>query len=187
MRSDTLTDLETARKRRRIVSIWRRRVDDHALRGVVMKVGSGIVLLHLLDEGIRLDGYSIIRLTDITKVEVPAPRSTFYHEALRIRGQRAQTPRAIVLSDLGAAITSAGRRFPLVTVHPERKDKGICWIGKPLVIARGVLVLSYIDPGAVWDGEQRCRLRDITKVDFGGAYETALAEVAKARARVARR
>ena len=53
-------------------------------------------------------------------------------------------------------------------------------------IERGVLVQEYLDPGATWNGEQRCRLRDITKVEFGGAYERALAEVAEACARGAR-
>ena len=183
MRTANLKDLKIARKSQRVIGIWRKRINKHALLGVVLDSTPDLVLLHVLDDGIRLDGYSVIRIKDITRIDVFLPRADFYHEALRLRKQRPRHPRDIDLSDLTAVIISAGNAYPLVTLHPERKEPGICWIGHPLRIEKRDLMLAYLTPGATWDGEQRCRLADITKVDFDGAYEEALALVAKDRAK----
>ena len=171
MRTAILKDLKIARESQRVIGVWRKRVDNHVIRGVVLDSTPDLVLLHVLDDGIRLDGYSVIRIKDITRLDVLLPRADLYHEALRLRRQRPRNPRSVVLSDLTAVIISAGNAYPLVTLHPERKKPGICWIGHPLYVEKRDLVLAYITPGATWDGEHRCRLADITKVDFNGAYD----------------
>ncbi len=43
------------------------------------------------------------------------------------------------------------------------------------VLSGTVLSIRYIDPGGEWDDdEDRYAMSDITRVDFGGAYEEAL-------------
>jgi len=174
-------DLQTAQKRHQVISVARKRLKEKPLLGVVVVVTSDLVLLHRLDDGIRLDGYSLLRSRDVTRVDLELPRAKFYHEALRLRRQRPRRPRGIDLTELAAGIMSAGLAFPLVAVHPERKHPGICWIGRPLAIQANELVLAYITPGATWEGEHHCRLSDVTRIDFGGAYEESLALVAEAR------
>ena len=163
MRSAILKELKIAKDSQRVIGVWRKRLDKHVIRGVVLASTSDLALLHLLDDGIRLDGYSVIRTRDITRLDLLLPRAEFYYEALRLRKQCPRNPRGIDLSDLTTVITSAGKAYPLVTVHPERKQPGICWIGRPLHIEKRDLVLAYITPGAMWEGDQRCCLADIPR------------------------
>ena len=72
-------------------------------------------------------------------------------------------------------LVSAGRHFPLVTVHREGIDPDVCWIGRVLGIERGRVSLLEITPDATWEEKpESFRLNEITRVNFGGDYETAL-------------
>jgi hypothetical protein len=70
---------------------------------------------------------------------------------------------------------SAGGLFPLVTVHREVMDPDVCWIGRILGVDRGSVSLLEITPDATWEEKpESFRLSEITRVNFGGDYETAL-------------
>ncbi len=72
-------------------------------------------------------------------------------------------------------LLSAGRSFPLVTVHREAIDPEVCWIGRILGVERSRVSLLEITPDATWEEKPECfRLSEITRVNFGGDYETAL-------------
>jgi hypothetical protein len=73
-------------------------------------------------------------------------------------------------------IQSASDLFPLITVHCEVKDAGACYIGRLFDVDEDRLLLTYIDPNARWDQDEpdRFRIKDITRIDFGGQYEDAL-------------
>ena len=72
-------------------------------------------------------------------------------------------------------LLSAGRAFPLVTIHRERIDPEVCFIGRVQGIDRGRLSLLEIGPDAKWeDSPEEYRVGEITRVNFGGDYETAL-------------
>lgn len=70
---------------------------------------------------------------------------------------------------------SAGTGFPLVTIHRERVDPHVCWIGQILSVERGRVSLLQINPDAKWDEKPTTYwLNEITQVNFGGDYEDAL-------------
>nr|HEV7953831.1 hypothetical protein [Candidatus Acidoferrales bacterium] len=72
-------------------------------------------------------------------------------------------------------LLSASRAFPLVTIHREKVDPDVCWIGRVVGIDRGRVSLLEIRPGAEWDDSpSKYRLREITQVNFGNDYENAL-------------
>jgi hypothetical protein len=72
-------------------------------------------------------------------------------------------------------LLSAGRAFPLVTIHRERIDPEVCFIGSVQGIDRGRLSLLEIGPDANWeDSPEEYRVAEITCVNFGGDYENAL-------------
>ena len=67
------------------------------------------------------------------------------------------------------------RAFPLVTIHREKVEPDICEIGRVVQVRDGRVSLLEINPDATWNAEpKQYRLRDITRVDFGGDYEEAL-------------
>jgi hypothetical protein len=76
-------------------------------------------------------------------------------------------------------VLSAGRAFPLVAVHREEVDSSVCWIGRVLKVRGGRLSLREVDPAAKWrDRTTEFRLAEVTRLNFGGDYESALHLVA---------
>jgi hypothetical protein len=72
-------------------------------------------------------------------------------------------------------LLSAGRAFPLVTIHREQVDPDVCWIGRVQGLDRGRVSLLEIGPDAQWDDfPEEYRVKEITRVNFGGEYEGAL-------------
>jgi hypothetical protein len=97
---------------------------------------------------------------------------------LKKRGQRLPKKPPVVVSSLAELLLTANRAFPLVTIHREKVDADACWIGRVVDLRQGRMTLLEIGPGAVWDDAlETYRLREITRVDFGGDYEDALQSV----------
>ena len=72
-------------------------------------------------------------------------------------------------------LQSASRAFPLITIHREEIRPDACWIGKVESIADENLFFCEIGPDAKWDHKLgNHKLNEITAVEFGGEYETAL-------------
>jgi len=62
-----------------------------------------------------------------------------------------------------------------VTVHREAIDPDVCWIGRILGVERGRVSVLEITPDATWEEKpESFGLSEITRVSFGGDYETAL-------------
>ena len=82
------------------------------------------------------------------------------------------------MASIEELLLSASRAFPLVTIHRERVDPHICSIGRVLGIDRGRVALLEMNPHAMWEKTPSGYLvREITRVNFGGDYEDALAVV----------
>jgi hypothetical protein len=82
------------------------------------------------------------------------------------------------LDDWPAILKWVGRRFPLLVVHQEFTHPKECQVGQVASVSETTLTMQTIDPFGDWHSRLwRCRFRTITRVDFGGGYETALALV----------
>ena len=180
--SQTLEDrLRSAQRQRLLVSV-RRRLERGAADGYVVAVGPRLFAMSILGEDLRFNGFQVFRRRDVTRLEVPHKRSAFLESSLRLR-RLARPPRPrIRLKNLGAVLASASRAFPLVTIHRERTDRGACHIGRVAALDDRRVALLEIDPSAEWDPQPTFyRLSEITRVDFGGGYEDALALVGGAK------
>ncbi len=180
MKDTTLDTLQQAFTSRSLMRFSNRFEAGHA-QGYVVAVGSRLVLFAIVDEGARLNGFETHVIGNLRRVK-PAPHAGFMEEALSRRGERLTIP-AIDLSDFASVIRSAALIFSLVTVHQQRIAPEACWIGKVSEVGPNAVFILEIDPDAVWESEPtRYRLDTLTQVDFGGAYEAALALVAEAPA-----
>jgi hypothetical protein len=150
------------------------------VRGYVVAVGPRFFLLALVSDRIRFDGFECFRIADVRDIK-PDPYSRFIEEALKRRGERMPTARGVSLGSIEDVILSAGRKFGLVTIHLEQVDAGVCWIGRVLGIEGAHVSILEIKPDATWEKKPAAyRLREITRVNFGGDYEGALALVSSA-------
>lgn len=176
-------DLESARRRHRLVRVERTIVGADVIDGYVVDLGTTWVLLSVLSNG-ATNGWVAVTISDIGSVQ-QAAGERFVRRTLEFqRRWPASAPeRALALSGhAGALVESAASVFDLVTVYLERLDPLSCVIGRPMSSTRSCLHWQQMTPDASWDEElTHYDVSDITRVDIGGQYESALIEVARLR------
>jgi hypothetical protein len=177
-RADLLSKLADAIASRSLVRISRK-VEPGVADGYVVNTSEQWLLLLLVGDAISYAGFQAFRLQDVASLEIPSPRAAFYETVLRKRGlRRPMTPR-LGLSSSEELVRSAGERFPLITIHREKADPGVCHIGQVVRVSPASISLLEVDSDAAWDEAPTAyRLAQVTRVDFGGPYEEALTLVA---------
>ena len=164
--------------RNKLLVGFTRPLEQGTVNGYVLDAGPRFFLIAYLDEYIRLNGFQCFRVADVRRLQVPPKDAGFYEAALSKRNQRRPPRPPVNLSSIEPLLLSAGRAFPLVTIHRELADPDVCHIGRVIDAAKGRVSLLEIGSDAVWDRKPtQYRLSEITRVDFGGAYEEALALV----------
>ncbi len=177
MRNRRSIKLVDAMRDRRLIR-FSRRFEESSVRGYVFDIGPRFFLLALVSDRIWFDGFECFRLHDVSDVR-PDPYATFTKTALRKRSDRIPRKPRVSLASIEELLLSANRAFPLVTVHREQRDPAVCFIGRVVGIDRGRVSLLQINPDATWEKKPTDhQLSEITRVNFGGDYEDALAIVA---------
>ena len=162
------------------IRIFRQRMegDDAWTSGILMDVSRELLLLQVISDQINLNGFQIIRRSDISHIERPIPQQDFLMKALKLRGQEPQHPGIINLDSIEKALRTVARLKPLVTVYQEITDPSVCWIGRMNKIDNDLLYLQCISPEARLEGSlDMFDIESITRIDFGGSYEDALWQV----------
>ena len=159
------------------VRFERRKLDPHRLYGFVLAVSDTLTLLNEFADFVR-GGFAVVRNADVTGYCIYDRDTYFVNRALRLKGLRPRVSPRVDIRNWSTALLTAQRRFPLITIHPETRDPGCCYIGRIARLTEKTVTLHEIDSTALWDAQHRHRLVDITKLDFGGAYEDALWRVA---------
>ena len=153
---------------------FERPFESHSTTGYVVGVGVDLFLLVHIDHSIRFDGFHVCRNRDVRRLRAE-PNADFKRTALRRRRDRRPVKPRLRLDGFRELLRSAGRHFPLVTIHRERVDPDICHIGAVVDVGDRRVILREIRPDGTWCHElDDYALREITRVDFGGAYEDAL-------------
>lgn len=181
--SNCLDSLRNAKARHEFVRVERRIPGADDIIGHVVLVGSLWVLMSVLSDGDR-NGWVALQVDDIASVHFE-PGGRFVRRGLEHQQcWPAAAPSAPLVVSEGsrALIVSAASYFPLVTLYAEREDPFHCFVGRPLSWTQDHLRWQEMDLTATWcDDPCEWDLSLITRVDFGGRYETALARVAELR------
>lgn len=182
-------DAERIIRSQYLVKFSRELLDESDLLGFVLACGQTLTLLHLLETStFTLNGYTVIRNDDVTLYAVyDRPDYYFDSRVLRMKGIKPQPPPGIEISSLPDLLTSVNKSYPLFTIHREKINNEVCFIGRLAGMTPKTFTLFEIDPCAEWERGHRYRFEDVTKVDFGGGYEEALAMAARADERKKRR
>lgn len=171
-----LIELEKAQTRNNLVRIFREELDgpDNWSDGFIIDANEDMVLLQLVDDSIRLNGYQILFLEDISDFVHPAPFNDFQKKVLELREEEVQNPE-IELGDLSQILLDISEDFGLVTLHREELESDSCEIGRVIKADEVSFELEEIGSDARWfDETYEYDLYDITRIEFGGAYEEAL-------------
>lgn len=162
-----------------IVQLERSRIEEGHLTGFITSVGRGIVVLNLVDDSIRPNGWVCIRLIDITDCDVPYQHAAFVKRALWLRGYECQTAIELDVSSIANLLGAIPVNYRVVSIHCELNTPAEFWVGKLISIESEEVSILPLSPDANWENDEvRLKLDDVTRVDFGGGYEEALASVA---------
>jgi hypothetical protein len=173
MAKSHLSHLKDALQERQFVRLSRR-FEDISIRGYVLDVGPTFFLMALVSDRLWFDGFECFLGSDVVEVEED-PYREFVESALQKRCERLPKKPRVSVASIEGLLLSAGTEFPLVTIHRERVDPHVCWIGQILSVERGRVSLLQINPDAKWDEKPTTYwLNEITRVNFGGDYEDAL-------------
>ncbi len=174
MKTDIVSLLRDAMHKKLQVD-FRRSFDSGKTHGYILDMGSKFFLMALIDEGFRNNGYACIRFTDVRALRIPNPYWQFHQAARRKLGEKFPRKPTIKLSSVPDILLSANRLFPLVAIHRENKVPDACWIGRVIGIDGSDVAFQEISPAAIWYKDPSTyRLNQITQIEFGGPYETAL-------------
>ena len=168
-----IEQLNAAARDEQLIRLYRP-FEQTYVRGYILDVGDEFFLLGLVSDRLWLDGFECFRVGDVDEL-VADPYADFTQAALTARGE-ARPTLTLGLADIAALLTSAAEAFPLVTIHKERDQPDACYIGKLISIEGGIAWMLEIGPDAQWDDDPSAhKLAEITRVNFGGDYEDALA------------
>jgi hypothetical protein len=154
------------------------RFEESPIRGYVLDIGPKFFLMTLVSDRIWFNGFECSRVRDVSKMKKD-PYTDFVESALRKRRERLPRKPRVSVASIAELLLTAGRAFPLVTIHREQVDPDVCWIGRILGVEGGRVSLLEINPDAKWEDKPTTyELSEITRVNFGCDYENALHLVA---------
>ncbi len=171
--------LDRALRERRLVRLRRGIARADKLEGYVVMLADSWLLMAVVDDGIRLNGFAALRSADVVAVK-PRPADGFVGKALALQGTWPPTaPPNVDLTDGRRLLASVAEDFSLVTLHLEKSIPDACFIGRLVGFRQRTVGIREVSPQATWNREPtKWPLRKITRIDFGGAYENALHTVA---------
>jgi hypothetical protein len=148
--------------------------------GFIVGFSDDLILFHVLGtDTFRLNGYTAIRTKDVKDYRDFNKDKFWQNRAARqILPVR---PAGISLTSVPELLASISKRYPLITIHPERTRPGTCYIGPILSMTEATFTIDNLDCNAEWTGPRRLKFSDVTRIDFGGGYEEALALTAPKR------
>ncbi len=172
-RSKIVRRLTLAQQEGQPVTVRRKHLEADQTPGFVVAVTDRWVVLQELD-GVHLDTVVLLRLDHVTKVE--------RHDG-HAYVSRAVAGLGVPLAEFEcpADVTTEGllrlvvERAELICVYLETRDDYWLLIGKTLRIGKKRLHLHFIGRDGVWtDFTESWKLKDITRIEFGGRYIGAL-------------
>lgn len=170
--------LARAHAEQRAVRIRRWIPNSDVIDGFVVAVGPEWVTVAGVDN-LRLDGWHALRIKDVQAVSIDPDDACVEIRVLRARSQWPPVDPGVDLTDARQVLRSATGLARIVGIQLEFDRPDICWEGKVLGIDGDTVRLLEVDLDAEWARKPRLiDLEDITRVDFGGDYESALDLVA---------
>ena len=159
-----------------LVDIRRDDLDVSDIRGVVLAVSPSLVLISLVNDLVSFDGFSVIRLEDVSFLRWGTGQMLAWERVL------STSPRQTVdfefdLSNWSGAFELAQSYGGLITFHREQISPSTAYISDRFEWTDSLISASQITIEGEPDGQVVCRLDDLTRLEFGGAYERSLARM----------
>ena len=171
-------------KMRHLFEVRRRFKDAGTTTGFIVDFSDSLVLFHTLEtDTFRLNGYTVVRKEDISEYRVFSKAEYWQVRAVRHFRLRPMPPAGISVTSLPELLKSVAKHYPLIALHPEKTKPEACYIGALASMTERTFTIEDLNSSGEWSGPRRMKFSDVTRVDFGGGYEAALAVTAPKRAK----
>lgn len=163
----------------RVVRIGRDIRGADVLEGVVVDVDRKWTVLARITD-FHHDGWCLVRTRDVRRLQ-PDRAGDAVERFLRGRGQwpLSGPEPALRLGSTKDLVRDAAATGLAASLHVEREDPDICFVGRIVGTKRRRVSLAEVSPQGEWqEGVSRWRFREITRLDLGARYETAVLEAA---------
>jgi hypothetical protein len=153
------------------------------LDGIVTSVSSAWSVLAVLNDG-YLDGYAVVRTSDISEVESYCA-DTFIIKAYELERPPDTILFSSVADDLERLIAEVSQVAPLVSFYREAVDPDDLLVGIPEFTTKDEVVLTEVGADANLGEKAGLVLKnnDVSRLEFGGRYLRRLAEIVLPEAR----
>lgn len=170
-----LKELKLARE---IVDVYRDRVSEDSLTGVIQGLSEEFLYMSLITEEGEKNGISIFHLDDVTRVRMGGNART----AIKALGAHAQTrldSPTIDLSSLEAVIESVQNTYGYVNLLAELLEDDISFIGEVTEQdSEWLLLRCYGTMATLEKASMLLDKAEISRIDAGSKYEAAISYLA---------
>lgn len=166
-----MTNLDTFRQQRALVSFRRAEIDEFKIQGFVVGVSEQLTLVQYVYD-FNLDGLMVLRTSDISEVTRNAT-DEFQQSLLHSEGLLARVPfdHPLDLSSWPSAIGGLCKDFPLLILERELLEDPDLAIGRILRVGDDEVQLKYFTGAGRWlDEPESLRYSDITCCQAGTNY-----------------
>ncbi len=148
-----------------------------ALPGRIIDVNDQLVLMEIVDEGVRYDGYVAVSLDAIWKLDIPYEWHEFVQAALDHRGIKPK-PLNVPIDSWQSLIEATRIVQPIYRFTAPDIFYADSMYGYVVDIDRQHVRFRPIDMDGVWhEYDQILALSKLIRLDFGGDLETMLASL----------
>ena len=159
-----------------LVDIRRDDLEVADLRGFVLAVSAKLVLIGVVGDDIQHDGYTIIEQDEITFFRWGTDYLLAWERVLE-RSVADPSVKEVDISTWWEALEGARLIAPLVTFYRERSDPSTCYLSDQFRFSDASIAGCQVTTDGQRNGFFAIRSEDLTRVEFGGRYETGLHRV----------
>lgn len=186
-RSKIVRGLMAAQQNQVPVTIRRKHLDVDETSGFVVAVLDDWVVAQDLSDAVHLDATVLLRLDSVTKVE-PHQDQAYVSRAVAGLGEPITEFQCSPDATTGDLLRVIAESTELVGAHLESPDGDWINFGKIHRIGNKRLDLQFIGRDGVWvDFVEAWKLKNITRIEFGGRYIRALEQFGDPMPSVVRR
>ena len=158
-----------------------RSVSAESLDGYIVARGRKWLLVRVVDGSSCLDGYTVIRNDQLTRVKKRGTTAQFVRRLLEMHDQWPPTGPdfSVDLDGTGGLVAALSNQEMAVGVYIEEEDPDVMFVGVPFSYRRKKLGLNEIDSTGEWrTGASQWEYRRLTRIDFFSRYTIQMLEVA---------
>lgn len=153
------------------IKLNRSKIGADSLNCIPLEISKNLVLLQEIYD-FELDGYVILRIKDITSIEITKSQQ-FSQFILEKEGKLNQIRKPSInsIDDWETVLTELSNPENNIIVECDSKETSKFFIGKITSIDKKSLFLLYFNGAGEWDDEPtEIPLKDITSINFDSKY-----------------